>query len=676
MSHAEVDPYLWLEDVEADKALDWARALNQESYQWLAGEPLFTSLKQRMLETLDSDQRIPYVTQHGAHLYNFWTDQQNPKGLWRRTTLESYRRADTQWEILLNLDALSEEEDENWVWKGVLMCRSNLDRCLLRLSRGGADATVTREFDLSSRLFVDHGFNLPEAKSRVSWVNADTVYVGTDFGPGSLTDSGYPNWVKRWRRGQSLEEAKLLFVGSQQDVATGASVLHHRHQRTDLIVRSDTFWTQEVFISHKSQWVRIDKPPGAEIGVFGDYLILQLREDWEIASTRFKAGSLLATGRQAFLEGERSLELLFEPSETASLDNYTVTKNWIILNILDNVQNRLIAIQPADKGQWAKRPIDLPTQGTASIRAYDADQGDRYWLTATDFLTPNSLYLGNLADNSLEPIKHEPTSFDGNGLTIQQYHATSKDGTSIPYFLVGQAAISPGANTPTLLYGYGGFEIPMLSTYRALTGIGWLEKGGCYVVANIRGGGEFGPRWHQAALKANRQKAYDDFIAVAEDLIDKGITSSRHLGIRGGSNGGLLMGNMLVQRPELFNAIVCQVPLLDMSRYHLLLAGASWMGEYGDPDQPEDWAYLSAYSPYHNLKAEKKYPKTFFTTSTRDDRVHPGHARKMVAKMKDLGHSVLYYENIEGGHGGASDNPQRAHIEAMIHTFLWKMLGN
>ena len=667
------DPYLWLEEVEAEKALDWAKSLNQECTVELTAASGFEPLESRLLAALDSDARIPGVTLYGDYLYNFWRDKQNPKGIWRRTTMDSYRKDHPEWETVLDIDRLGDVENENWVWKGATMRRPDFQRCLLRLSRGGADATVVREFDIESRSFVDDGFQLPEAKSRATWINEDTIFVGTDFGPGTMTDSGYPRLIKTWKRGTPLSQAKLVFVGKKEDVSVGASVSHDHGWRHEVIVRSDTFWTNESFIRVDQDWIRIDKPSGAEISFFQNHLLLTLRKDWSVEGRTFKAGSLLAKELPAFLNGDRDLDVLFEPTDRTSLDGFSSTRQFLMINILDNVRNRLVRVRK-DGDRWISEDLETPGVGTVSAWGVDSEKSDAYWMSITDFLTPQSLYLGDLTKNSQEKLKSQPGFFDTSGLTIQQREAISKDGTRVPYFMVAREGLNLDGSNPTLLYGYGGFEISMLSSYRAITGISWLEAGGVYVLANIRGGGEFGPRWHQAALKENRQLAYDDFIAIAEDLIERKITSPQHLGIRGGSNGGLLMGNMLVQRPDLFKAIVCQVPLLDMYRYNKLLAGASWMGEYGNPDIPEEWAYLQKYSPYQRVKSGVKYPRTLFTTSTRDDRVHPGHARKMVAKMKDQGHDVLYYENIEGGHGGASDNPQRAFVESLIHTFLWNEL--
>ncbi|MBT5925529.1 MAG: S9 family peptidase, partial [Verrucomicrobia bacterium] len=607
MSTVEQDPYLWLEEVEAKKALDWAKSLNQLSKDELTTEDGFNTLEQRLLDALDSKERIPGVTLYGDKLFNYWRDDAHPKGIWRCTSLDEYLKPEPTWEIVLDLDQLSASENENWVWKGATVRRPDFKRCLMRLSRGGADATVVREFDLETKSFIENGFILPEAKSRVSWIDKDSVYVGTDFGPDSMTDSGYPRLIKLWKRSTPLKEAKLVFVGKQTDVSVGAGVSHDHGHRHEIIERSDTFWTNESFIRKDSDWVRIDKPNGAELGFFNNHLLLTLRKDWEVDGRIYKAGSLLAKELPTYLEGDRSLEILFEPNDRTSLDGYSSTKNWLIINVLDNVRNRLFRVRKKGN-QWIQEDMASPGLGTVNAWGMDSEESDQYWMSVTDFLTPSSLYLGNLDSGNLKQIKAQPVFFKSEDLKIEQLEAISKDGTRVPYFMIRKKDLILNGKNPTLLYGYGGFEISMLSSYRAITGISWLEQGGVYVLANIRGGGEFGPRWHQSALKENRQRAYDDFIAIGEHLIDKKVTSARHLGIRGGSNGGLLMGNMLVQRPDLFRAVVCQVPLLDMKRFNKLLAGASWMGEYGNPDIPEEWAFLQKFSPYQLVKSNVKYP--------------------------------------------------------------------
>lgn len=670
---ASDDPYQWLEDVTGEKALSWVKEQNAVSTKELEASPDFETIRKRLLAIMDSRERIPYVAKHGLYYYNFWRDEKNVRGLLRRTTLEEYKKAQPNWEEVLDLDKLAEAEKENWVWKGYEVLFPTHDLCLVSLSRGGADAVVVREFDLLKREFVKDGFYLPEAKSDTAWRNRDALYVGTDFGPGSLTSSGYPRIVKEWKRGTPLAEAKQVFEGKVEDVSVGAGVVHDHGYTYEIVGRGVTFFTQEQFLRRGDEWVKIDKPDDATAGTFVDQLTLRLRTDWTVGGRTYPAGALLAANLEAYLKGERKLEVLFQPTPRKSLAATTETKNYLVLNELDNVKNRLYALQYKNS-EWTRTPLETPAFGSVSISGIDADESNDYFLTVADFVTPSSLYYGTLGRLGREKLKQLPAFFNADGLEISQHEATSKDGTKVPYFQVSRKGVKLDGSNKTLLYGYGGFEISMLPSYNANVGTAWLERGNVYVLANIRGGGEFGPTWHEAARKANRQCAYDDFIAVAEDLIARKLTSPQHLGIQGGSNGGLLMGVMLTQRPDLFKAVVCQVPLLDMRRFNKLLAGASWMAEYGNPDKPEEWAYISKYSPYQNISPSRKYPRVLFTTSTRDDRVHPGHARKMVARMKQQGHDVLYYENIEGGHGGAANNKQAAYMASLAYTFLLKEL--
>ncbi len=669
------DPHLWLEEVTGDSALAWVRTQNARSTAALTGSAAFQDLDARLLAMLDSDARIPYVERLGRHYYNFWRDAQHPRGLWRRTTLVEYRKAAPAWEVVLDLDRLAAEEGENWVWSGASCLAPAYRRCLVSLSRGGADATVVREFDLVAKQFVPAGFTVPEAKSVVTWRDEETVFVGTDFGPGSLTTSGYPRIVKEWRRGTPLEAATTIYEGREDDVYTYGYRDLAKGYEQDYISRSPTFFTNELYLRTGSELLKLDKPDDANAVIHRGWLYLELRRDWATGDATHAAGALLAIRLDAFLAGDRRFTALFTPTDRSSLAGFAPTQHYVLVNELDNVRNRLYQFRFHD-GRWTRRAVPgLPDFGTISASAVDADESDAYFLTITDFLTPTSLYHGTLGQARPVRLKQLPAFFKADGLAITQHEATSADGTRVPYFQVAREGATPDATTPTLLYGYGGFEVPMLPGYSGGVGFGWLERGGTYVLANIRGGGEFGPRWHQAALKANRHKAYEDFIAVGEDLVRRGVTTPTHLGIMGGSNGGLLMGNMLTLRPDLFGAIVCQVPLLDMRRYHQLLAGASWMGEYGDPDNPAEWAFIRTFSPYHNVKPDVRYPPILFTTSTRDDRVHPGHARKMVARMLEQGHDVLYYENIEGGHAGAADNRQAAFMSALAYTFLWSRLA-
>jgi prolyl oligopeptidase len=668
------DPYLWLEQVTADSALDWVRQQNTLSTGELTGNPTFQAFHDRILSILDSDARIPYVDKIGRHYYNLWRDQANPRGLWRRTTMAEYRKPTPAWETVLDLDALGKAEGENWVWSGATCLPPAYRRCLLSLSRGGADADVVREFDLVRKEFVPGGFTLPEAKSSVSWRDENSVFVGTDFGPGSMTSSGYPRIVTEWRRGTPLEEAAVVYEADAGDVwAYGWRDLTRGFGR-EFVLRGMTFYSNQLFLRREGRLLRFDKPDDANAGVYREWLLLELRSDWTVAGTSYPAGALLATRLEEFLAGEREFHVLFTPTERKSLVGYTATRHHLLVNELDNVRNRLYVLTWRNGG-WERQPLaGMPEYGTVSVDAVDPDTSDAYFLTVTDFITPTSLAYGVAGGTPPRRLKQLPAFFDATGLAITQHEVASADGTLVPYFQVARAGLPLNGVTPTLLYGYGGFEVPMLPGYSAGVGAAWLERGGVYVLANIRGGGEFGPRWHQAALKASRHKAYEDFVAVAEDLVRRGVTRPAKLGIMGGSNGGLLMGNMLTLRPDLFGAIVCQVPLLDMRRYHTLLAGASWMGEYGNPDDPAEWDFIRTFSPYHNVRPGVAYPRTLFTTSTRDDRVHPGHARKMVARMREQGHDVVYYENIEGGHAGAADNRQAAFMSALAYTFLWKEL--
>jgi prolyl oligopeptidase len=671
---APEDRFLWLEDVTGEKPIEWARARNAESAKVLA-TPEMAALEKRILDILDSKERIPSVVKLGPFYYNLWKDAKNPRGLWRRTTLAEYRKPEPAWETVIDVDALSALEKENWVWHGADCLKPEYKRCIVQLSRGGADADVVREFDLEAKAFLKDGFTLPESKNSVGWLDADHLYVGTDFGPGSLTSSGYPRIAKVWKRGTPLSAAETVFEGQPGDVAVAAFRDHTRGFERDFVQRAPTFFTNELYLRRDGRLVKLDKPDSAQANVHRELLLLELRDDWSVGGRTYPAGALITTDLEAFLAGERRFEVLFEPGERRSLAGYSPTLRHVLVNELDNVKNRVYVATRKD-GKWTREPLPgMPELGTVSATAVDDEESDDYFMTVTDFVTPTSLSLGTVGQGPAEKLKQLPAFFDASGLVMSQHEAVSKDGTRVPYFQVARRDLALDGKNPTLLYGYGGFEVPLVPDYRGGIGAAWLEKGGVYVVANIRGGGEFGPKWHQAALKENRHKAYEDFVAVGEDLIRRKVTSTPHLGIQGGSNGGLLMGNMLTMRPDLWGAVVVQVPLLDMRRYHTLLAGASWMSEYGNPDDPKEWAFIQGFSPYHQLKAGVKYPPTLFTTSTRDDRVHPGHARKMMAKMGEMGQDVLYYENIEGGHGGAANNQQAAHMAALAYTFLWQRLG-
>ncbi len=668
------DPYLWLEDVEADKSLDWVRARNAVSKEQLAKDPGFETLRSELLTILDSNARIPYVGKMGDYYYNFWRDKTNPQGVWRRTTPAEYRKDAPAWEVLLDIDALGKAEGTNWVWGGAECLRPDYDRCLINLSRGGADATVTREFDVSDRAFVKGGFERPEAKGDLGWIDIDTVYVGTDFGPGSMTSSGYARIAKEWKRGTPMAEAKVVYEGQDSDIAVGAFHDDTPGFERDFVYRGLTFFTNELHLRGKDgSLTKLELPDGTQKGVVREWLSVELRQPWTIGGEEHAAGSLLAINIDDFLAGKRDFDVLFAPTENTSLASSGATKDYFFINVLEDVKNRIYVLMPGPDG-WKREPlVGAPSFGTVGISAVDAEESNDYFMTVTDYLTPTSLRMGSIG-TAPETIKQLPAFFDASPYEIKQHFATSEDGTRVPYFMVSRKDLALDGDNPTLLYGYGGFEVSETPRYSAGVGKAWLADGGVYVVANIRGGGEYGPRWHQAALKANRNKAYEDFAAVAQDLIARKVTQPKRLGIQGGSNGGLLTGNMMVMYPQLFGAVVSQVPLLDMQRYHKLLAGASWMAEFGDPDKPEEWAFLRKYSPYQNVSRDVDYPPVLFTTSTRDDRVHPGHARKMTARMLEQGHDVTYYENIEGGHGGAANNAQAAYMSALAYTFLKQKL--
>lgn len=670
----DTDPYAWLEDVDGERALTWVRERNAEAVAALTG-PEFEEMRAGILEVLDSDAKIPGVGKAGDLYYNVWRDADHERGLWRRTTLDQYRLEETTWEVLLDLDALAEAEGESWVWHGAQVLRPDSRRALVTLSRGGSDADVTREFDLETLTWVPGGFERPESKGGMSWIDADTVFVFTDTGEGSMTTSGYPRTVRRWARGTALEDSTLVYEGDPDDLYISGF-----HDRTpgferDFVVRSIAFYREQVFLlGPDDALTRLDVPESADVGVRREWLMVELRDDWEVGGTTYPAGALLATPFDDFLAGGRAFDVLFAPTPTTSLAGATWTRHHLVLNVLDDVKNRLHVLTPGPEG-WAESPfVGLPDVGTVGVSGVDADESDELWLTETDYLTPTTLSLVTVGQ-APEPLKSMPAFFDPSTHVAEQHFATSLDGTRVPYFQVRPVDLTLDGTAPTLLYGYGGFEISLTPGYSGGLGRSWLSRGGVYVVANIRGGGEYGPRWHQEALRENRHRAFEDFAAVARDLVARGVTSPAHLGIQGGSNGGLLTGNMLVQYPELFGAVVVQVPLLDMKRYSHLLAGASWMAEYGDPDDAEQWEFLRTFSPYHLVDAATSYPPVLFTTSTRDDRVHPGHARKMAALMLAAGKDVLSYENIEGGHGGAATNAQSAFMSALAYSFLWKRLG-
>ena len=704
-SDGSTDPHQWLEEVTGEDALAWVRERNAAAEAELdeasdprdpSGKPLAATLQHEIREILDAKDRIPGVIKRGEHLYNFWTDAEHERGLWRRTTLESYRTEEPEWEILLDVDALNRDEEEDWVWHGARLLRPSgsaegepYRHALVDLSHGGSDADVTREFDLETLSFVpadEGGFVRPEAKGSLSWIDEDTVWATTDFGEGTMTSSGYARQARIWRRGTELAQAELVHEVAASDMAVFAAHDSTPGWERDWVVEAHAFYDNTLHLVDRTQQpptlTTLDVPADLEANAHRDLGIFSPRSDWEIGEATYPAGSLVVGDLDRFLAGEPELHMLFEPTETTSLADMTITRTAVVLSILEDVVHRLEVHTRDEHGQWVRQDLYPELRGAIGVSAVDADVNDEVWVTVTDFIEPTRLLLGDLHEvagggqaGELELIKSAPARFEAEGLDVSQHFAASDDGTRIPYFEISRPdRVEAGEVQPTLLYGYGGFEISLTPSYLGAIGKAWLERGGTYVLANIRGGGEYGPRWHQAALKENRHRAYEDFSSVAKDLVERGVTDREHLAVRGGSNGGLLTGNMVTQYPELFGAVIIQVPLLDMKRYSHLLAGHSWMAEYGDPDT-EDWEYVRTFSPYHLLREDVEYPPTFVLTSTRDDRVHPGHARKFTAAMESLGADVRYWENIEGGHGGAATNEQAARMNALLYTFLWDTIG-
>jgi prolyl oligopeptidase len=668
------DPYLWLEDVHGERALQWVKAQNARSTAVLQADPDYRKDYDAILKVLDANDRIPYGELEHQYVFNFWQDAEHPKGIWRRTGIADYARAAPTWETLLDVDALAREERENWVWKGA-DCTPSLRRCLLSLSRGGGDAVVVREFDLGTKAFVKDGFALAEAKSTYNWLDEDSVLFATDFGPGSMTSSGYPRIIKLWRRGEPQSEARTIYEGEQSDVGSVGPVFRSATATVALVERDISFFTAEFYVLKPDGMIRrLPLPLGADLkGAMGRHLLFTLREAWTPpGGTPMRAGSLIAYTVPApdADPGEGSVSLLYTPDAHSAIDEVMGGRDAVYVSINYDVTGSIHVFRPAAGGSWSNTTLALPAGGATHLVAVNP-WGPEAQFRFEGFTTPTTLYA-EAGEGKPVPIKSLPARFDAANLSTAQYFATSKDGTRVPYFVTRARNLTGPA--PTVLYGYGGFEIAETPSYSPNFGMLWLSRGGVFVLANIRGGGEYGPAWHQAALLGNRQKAYDDFQAVAEDIIRRGISTPRQLGIMGGSNGGLLVSANMVQRPELFGAVVCQVPLTDMIRYTQIGAGASWEAEYGDPARPADRAWLLKYSPYQNVRESRQYPPVFFVTATSDDRVTPVHARKMAARMEAQGHDVLFYENTDGGHAAAADHRQAAQMWALSFVYLKQKL--
>ncbi|MGK7310716.1 MAG: prolyl oligopeptidase family serine peptidase [Candidatus Longimicrobiales bacterium M2_2A_002] len=667
------DPYLWLEQVEGERAMQWVTEQSEATLETLREHPVFEPVFEETLEILNSDDRIAYPSIIGDRLYNFWQDADHERGIWRRTSWAAYLAGAPDWETVLDIDALAAAEDVPWSFAGASCLAPENRRCMVRLSRGGSDAVELREFDLEAAEFVEGGFRLPEAKSSVAWAGPDALLVGTDFGEGSLTTSGYARIVKRWERGTDLADATTVFEAERDHMGVFVGSLETPDTVYQVIMHRPSFFDGTVYVVAGTELTALDVPTDSDPTLFGDQLVVYLRSPWEVGDTTYAQGSIIAMDYDRFLAGARDFDVVVAPGPRRTVQQPVTTRSHLLVTILDNVREQLWRFRRVD-GDWVGERVETRDFGSIGIAAADV-HSDRFFFTYASFTQPTTLYLAE-EDGGIREVRRSPEWFDADGLVVEQHWATSADGTEIPYFVVHAEGMARDGGNPTLLTAYGGFQISRTPFYSGTVGRAWLERGGVYVLANIRGGGEFGPAWWRAALKENRQRAYDDFLAVAEDLIERGVTSPDHLGIQGGSNGGLLVGVAMTQRPDLFDAVVAAVPLLDMRRYNKLLAGASWMAEYGNPDKPEEWAYIREYSPYHNVSADVDYPRPLFYTTTRDDRVHPGHARKMAKKMMDMGHGVFYWENTEGGHGSGVTPEQRARQTAITYAYLWKQLGS
>jgi prolyl oligopeptidase len=673
------DPFIWLEEMEGARALDWARAQNARSLGILEKDPRYETLHQEALKIVDATDRIPTPAFRAGAIYNFWQDKDHVQGLWRRTSLSSYRTPEPAWESVLDLDALSKAEGKTWVFKGATCLDPDQRQCMVSLSNGGEDAVEARELDLPSATFVAGGFTLPRGKQDLDWLDETTLILAREWGPGTMTESGYPFVVKTLARGQPLDQAKEVFRGQATDVGVSPYGLYDSAtgRRAVMINRAISFFEAETYAVTTGGVVKLPLPLKSTVkGLNGGQLIFTLEQAWTPApgGRSFPQGALMAADLQALERGDASgAVVLFAPGPRESIEQVAVSKSKVLVAAYENVKGRAMVFGRGADGSWSHRTLPLPDK--AAVALVDADdRSDDAFVQVESFLDPPTLYLANASSGELKPVKSLPPRFDASKDVIEQFEATSRDGTKVPYFVVRPKDLKLDGSAPTLLYAYGGFQASMTPSYSSMIGKLWLERGGVYVLANIRGGGEFGPAWHEAGLKTNRQRIYDDFAAVAEDLIARKITSPRRLGIEGGSNGGLLMGVQFEQHPELWNAVVIQVPLLDMIRFTRIGAGASWVGEYGSPDVPEERAFLQRISPYANLKAGVKYPEPFLVTSTKDDRVSPAHARKFAAKMAAMGLPFLYYENIEGGHSAAANLHETAHRVSLEMTYLTRKL--
>jgi prolyl oligopeptidase len=661
------DPYLWLEEIESPRSLDWVKAQNAISDQIIGANPLYKNLKDKYLALYNDKDKIAYPTMVGSYVYNLWQDEKHVRGLWRRMSKTDYLNNKNVWETVIDIDALSKKENKKWVFEGANWLQPDNMLCLVSLSDGGKDENEIREFNATTKQFVKNGFFAKESKGDAVWVNKNKVLLNRDFGPGTMTNSGYARQVKIWDRDTPIEKAKLIFETKTENVAAYSNAIFNGTKQYLFVYNLIAFYNSEVFYLNGDKLQKVTYPTDADfVGLHKNEMLFTLQSDWNINDKKYKAGSLVSFDLNENISGKINIRTIWEPNEKSSFEAISTSKDFITVNIMENVQSKLMQYT-FQNNAWTGQAVKTPELGSIRLTASESNSND-YFFRYSNFLTPTTLYHGT--KTAITVNKKLKAGFDTSNMQIEQFTVASKDGTQIPYFMVHKKDMKFNGDNPAMIEAYGGFNVSFQPNYNATMGAGWLDQGGVYVLANIRGGGEFGPSWHQAAMKEKKQNSYDDVYAVCEELIKKKITSPKHLGAFGWSNGGLLAGVLFTERPDLFNAVVVGAPLLDMKRYSKMLAGASWMGEYGNPDIPEEWDYIQKYSPYQNLSKDKKYPEVYFVTSTKDDRVHPGHARKMAARMTEMGHPYLYHETIEGGHGGASTNEQEADVWSGIYTYF------
>lgn len=673
------DKYVWLEDISGDRPMAWVKAENARTAAVLEKDKNFAQLEDEALKVLESPERLPTPELRNGQVYNTWRDATHVRGIVRRTTLADYLSTDPKWETMLDYDALGKQDKQSWVGHGMTCLAPQEELCMAALSAGGEDAATYREFDLKTGKFVEGGFVLPRGKQRVAWLDKNTLLISRDWGAGTMSDSGYPITVREWKRGEPLESAKEIYRGDPKDMIVQAVVLiDGQGRRAVVIVRNRSFFEVEHYLLLPGGPKKLGLPLKSNVvGFLDNQLIFDLDQDWtpEEQTKSIAQGSVISLDLNAAKADPVRLKptVVFAPTAKEFEQGGATTKNRLLLTTLENVQGRAYVYTHYKDGRWTRKSLPVPENQTIGI-ATTSETDDRFFMYMTGFLTPPSLLLGDAGDGSLQPAKGQKPLFDASNDVVEQLEATSKDGTKVPYFVVHRKDIKYDGKNPTLMTAYGGFQASMTPSYSAVTGKLWLERGGVFVLANIRGGGEFGPAWHEAGLKTHRQRIYDDFFAVAEDLMTRKITSPGRLGIAGGSNGGLLMGVEFTQHPTMWNAVVIQVPLLDMLAFEHLSAGASWVAEYGSTSVPEERAFLASISPYNQLKPDVHYPEPLIFTTTKDDRVGPVHARKFAARMEEF-HLPFYYDEItEGGHGAGADNKQAARSQAEEFTYLMKKL--